>query len=156
MIEHTFMAMLRRVKLLRFQQCIKIDGDAVWGTRRATEATQNVLYFPQEVSCGTNESFAQNSTCDGHAAGRGSLLGPAALLGVKTWLSTLEIVSFELDTKSRWSILSGVYARGSIISHQSALEMCNLSSAAHSSLEKDNSLNHSCVSPTFGVYITNN
>ena len=30
-----------------------------------------------------------------HAAGRGSIPGPGALLGVKTWLSTLEIsVSF--------------------------------------------------------------
>ncbi len=37
---------------------------AVWGTRRATKATQNVRYFPQEVSCGTNEAFAQNSTRD--------------------------------------------------------------------------------------------
>ena len=27
------------------------------------------------------------------------------------------------------------------------LEMCNLSWTPHSSLEKDNSLNHSCVSP---------
>ena len=27
-----------------------------------------------------------------HAAGRGSIPGPGALLGVKTWLSTLEIV----------------------------------------------------------------
>ena len=37
---------------------------ADWGTRRATKATQNVRYFPQEVSCGTNEAFAQNSTRD--------------------------------------------------------------------------------------------
>ena len=29
-----------------------------------------------------------------HAFGRGSLPGPGALLGVKTWLSTLEIVYF--------------------------------------------------------------
>ena len=36
-------------------------------------------------------------------------------------------VSFGRDTKSRWSLLSGVYARGSKRSHQSALEMCNLS-----------------------------
>ena len=76
-----------------------------------------------------------------------------SLLGVKTWLSTLEIVyisvSFGGDTKSRWSLLSGVYARGSKISHQSALEMCNLWTP-HSNLEKDNSLNHSCVSPSMG------
>ena len=36
-------------------------------------------------------------------------------------------VSFGGDTKSRWSVISGVYARGSKISHQYALEMCNLS-----------------------------
>ena len=36
-------------------------------------------------------------------------------------------VSFVRDTKSSWSLLSGVYARGSKISHYSALEMCNLS-----------------------------
>ena len=44
-------------------------------------------------------------------------------------------------------LLSGVYAGGSKISHQSAVEMCNLSWTPHSSLEKDNSLNHSSVSP---------
>ena len=43
-----------------------------------------------------------------------------------------------------------VYARGSKRSHQSALEMCNLSWTPHSSLEKDNSLNHSCVSQKIG------
>ena len=43
------------------------------------------------------------------------------------------------DTKSRWSLLSGVYARGSKRSNQSALEMCNLWTP-HSNLEKDNSL----------------
>ena len=36
-------------------------------------------------------------------------------------------VSFGGDTKSRRSLLYGVYARGSKRSHQSALEMCNLS-----------------------------
>ena len=35
--------------------------------------------------------------------------------------------SFGEDTKSCRSLLSGVYARGSKSSHQSALEMCNLS-----------------------------
>ena len=59
-------------------------------------------------------------------------------------------VSFGGDTKSRRSLLSGVYARGSKRSHQSALEMCNLSWIPHSSLEKDNSLNHSCVNPKIG------
>ena len=61
-------------------------------------------------------------------------------------------VSFGGDTKSRRSLLSGVYARGSKRSHQSALEMCNLSWTPHSTsiLEKDNSLNHSRVSPNMG------
>ena len=36
-------------------------------------------------------------------------------------------VSFGRDTKSRRSLLSGGYATGSKRSHQSALEMCNLS-----------------------------
>ena len=36
-------------------------------------------------------------------------------------------VSFGGDTKSRRSLLPGVYARGSKRYHQSALEMCNLS-----------------------------
>ena len=43
-----------------------------------------------------------------------------------------------------------VYARGSKRSHQPALEMCNLSWTKHSNLEKDNSLNHSCVSRSMG------
>ena len=42
------------------------------------------------------------------------------------------------------------HARGSKRSHQSALEMCNLSWTSHSSLEKDNFLNHSYVSPNMG------
>ena len=53
-----------KIKLfLRFIHEWPICG-AVWGTRRATKATQNVRYFSQEVSCGTNEAFAQNSTRD--------------------------------------------------------------------------------------------
>ena len=36
-------------------------------------------------------------------------------------------VSFGGDTKSCRSLLSGVYASGNKISHQSAMEMCNLS-----------------------------
>ena len=55
-------------------------------------------------------------------------------------------VSFGRDTKIRWSLLSGVYARGSKISHTGG-KMCNLSWTPHYSLDKDNSLNHSCVSP---------
>ena len=50
-------------------------------------------------------------------------------------------VSFSGDTKSRRSLLSGVYARGSKRSHQSALEMCNLSWTPPL-LEKGNSKNN--------------
>ena len=46
-------------------------------------------------------------------------------------------MSFGGDTKSRRALLFGVYARGSKISHQSALEMCNVSWIPHSSLEKE-------------------
>ena len=57
-------------------------------------------------------------------------------------------------------VKSGVYARGSKRSHQSALEMCNLWTP-HFNVENDNSPNHSCVIPSrpyglFGVYITKN
>ena len=52
-------------------------------------------------------------------------------------------VSFGGDTKSRRSLLSGVYARGSKRSHQSTMEMRNLSWTPHSSIEKDDSLTHS-------------
>ena len=42
-------------------------------------------------------------------------------------------VSFGWDTKSRWSLLSGVYARGSKRSHQSALECVTVvDSTSHS------------------------
>ena len=50
-------------------------------------------------------------------------------------------VSFGGDTKSRRSLLSGVYAKGSNISHQSALEMRDLSWTPRP-LEKDNSKNN--------------
>ena len=59
-------------------------------------------------------------------------------------------VSFGGDTKSCRFLLYGVYARGSQRSHQSALEMCNLSWTPHSSPEKDYSLNHSYGSPNMG------
>ena len=55
-----------KIKLfLRFlhEWCRRKFG-AVWGTRRATKATQAVQYFPQEVSCGTSYAFARNSTRD--------------------------------------------------------------------------------------------
>ena len=41
-------------------------------------------------------------------------------------------VSFGGDTRSRRSLLSGIYARGRNISRRSALEMCNLSWTPHS------------------------
>ena len=44
----------------------------------------------------------------------------------KLWQFPLpHFASVGRDTNSRWSLLSGVYARGSKISHQSTLEMCN-------------------------------
>ena len=52
-------------------------------------------------------------------------------------------VSFGGDTKSRRFFLSGVYAGGSKKSHQSALEMCNLSWIPPL-LEKDNLNNPVC------------
>ena len=57
----------------------------------------------------------------------------------------------------RWSLLCGVYAMGSKISHTRG-NMCNLSWTPYCSLEKDTSLNNSCVSPRMGclVYTNNN
>ena len=77
----------------------------------------------------------------------------AVYTNVFTFVGLIEIllpVYFAGDTKSRGFLLSGVYARVSKISHQSALEMCNLPWTPHSSLEKDNSVNHSYVSPNMG------
>ena len=52
-------------------------------------------------------------------------------------------VSFGRDTKSRRSLLSGVYARGSKISHQYALEMCTVvDSTTHSNPPPAISLTH--------------
>ena len=62
-------------------------------------------------------------------------------------------VSFGGDSKSRRSRLAGVYAKGSKIFHQSALEMCHLSWTPHCSLEKDNSLNHSYSSLTTPIQV---
>ena len=52
-------------------------------------------------------------------------------------------MSFGGDTKSRRSLISGAYARGNKISHQSAMEihMCNLSWTPPL-LEKDNTKNN--------------
>ena len=75
-----------------------------------------------------------------------------------TWLSTLETVYLCLseDTNSRWSLLSGAYARGSKRSHTEG--KYNLSWTPHSNLEKDNSLNHPSVSSkmVYKEYITKN
>ena len=47
-------------------------------------------------------------------------------------------VSFGWDSKSRWSLLSGVYARGSKISHQSALECATVvDSTSHSKAPRE-------------------
>ena len=58
-------------------------------------------------------------------------------------------VSFGGDTKSRRSLPSGVYASRSKDPTHGVI-LCNLSWTPHSNLEKDNSLNHSCVSPKMG------
>ncbi len=84
----------------------------------------------------------------------------------KTWLSTLETVyhlwtlvaqwlerRFEICASSftPYCLLSGIYAMGSKISHTGGKCIkSNLSWTPHSSQEKDNSLNHSCVSPSMG------
>ena len=58
------------------------------------------------------------STSAWHAAGRRfeSWTRHVSLLGVKSWLSTLEIVYLRVffggDTKNRRSLLSGVYVKG--------------------------------------------
>ena len=66
-------------------------------------------------------------------------------------------VSFGGDiNKCRRSLLSGVYARGSKISHQSALVMCYLSWTPHSNLEKDNSLNHSVLAQRWADWSIHN
>ena len=55
---------------------------------------------------------------------------PAAATSLRNFGNSVDPalpVSFGGDTKSRRSLLSGVYARGSKRSHQSALEMGNLS-----------------------------
>ena len=50
-------------------------------------------------------------------------------------------VSFGWDGKSRWSLLSGVYARGSKRSHQSALECVTVvDSTSHSKLPRSASM----------------
>ena len=93
------------------------------------------------------------STSACHEADRGSLPGPGALLGVKTCLYIRDCVCLCLSDERLKAVvpiylvsMPGEVKR----SHQSALEMCNLSWTPHSSLEKDNSLNHSCVSPNIG------
>ena len=74
--------------------------------------------------------------------GRGSPVVGAPLrnLGNFVLLYHTLPVSFGRDTTSRWSLLSGVYARGSNISHIGG--KCVTSRGLHS-LTNDNSLNHS-------------
>ena len=60
-------------------------------------------------------------------------------------------MSFGRDTKRHRSLLYGVYARGSKRSHTGGkCVTCRGRWTPHSNLEKDNSLNHSCVSPNMG------
>ena len=54
--------------------------------------------------------------------------------------------TFGVDTKSRWSLLSGVYAKGWKISHTGGKSMCNLSWTPQL-LEKDNSKINTVCSP---------
>ena len=72
-----------------------------------------------------------------HRTGDRGVLGsnPAAATSLRNIGNSVYptlLVSFGGDTKSRRSLLSGVYARGSKRSHQSALEVCNLSRTPHS------------------------
>ena len=66
---------------------------------------------------------------------------PAAATSLRNFGNSISLLyqCLSEETKSRRSLLSGVYARGRKRSHQSALEICNLSWTPHSSLEKDNS-----------------
>ena len=58
-------------------------------------------------------------------------------------------VSFGVDTKSRRSLLSGVYARGSKRSHQSALECVTVvDSTSHSKLPQSASIRRKTLSCT--------
>ena len=78
---------------------------------------------------------------------------PAAATSLRTFGNSVYPalpLSFGGYTKSRRSLLSGVYARGSKRSHQSALEVCKLLWTPPSILTKDTSLNNSYVSPKMG------
>ena len=98
------------------------------------------------------------STSAWHAAGRGSIarLGRRSIMCKNMALYIGDCVSLCLSDETVKAV--GPFylvsmARGRKRSHQSALEMCNLLWTPHSSLEKDNSLNHSCVSPKMGCFI---
>ena len=82
-----------------------------------------------------------------HWRPRGPGLNPAAVTSLRNFGNSENLalpVSFGGDTKSRWSLLSGAYARGSKRSHRSALEMCNLSWTPPL-LEKDNAKTTLCI-----------
>ena len=49
--------------------------------------------------------------------GHGGSIPPAVVLKISEFCSPHICLSFGRDTKSRWSLLSGVYARGSKRSH---------------------------------------
>ena len=80
---------------------------------------------------------------------------PAAATSLRNFVNSVYpalSVSFVGDPKSRWSLLSAVYVNGSKISHQSALEMCNLSWTPPL-LEKDNSKNNPLYKFEYSQYI---
>ena len=116
------------------------------------------------------------STSTWHAAGRGSILGLACYIRCNNLALTIRDcvslvgcgssvfgaplrnlgkfvyptlpASFGRDTISRWYFLYLVSMPVEVkYPTQGVKLMCNLSCTPHSSLEKDNSLNHSCVSP---------
>ena len=64
-------------------------------------------------------------------------------------------VSFGGDTKGRRSLLSGVYARGSKRSHQSAPDMCNLSWTPHPLLDTSSWTTLEISHKTFVCYPVN-
>ena len=64
-----------------------------------------------------------------------------------SWLSTLETVLFPCLSGDTLNVSMPVGLTVGVQSTQGVNFMCNLSWTPHSSLEKDNFVNHSCVSP---------
>ena len=72
--------------------------------------------------------------------GRCSSVVGASLRNLGKFVSPTLPVSLEADTESRWSLLFGVYARGSKISHNGGKRITCRGFY-------NSELNHSCVSP---------